>query len=292
MLKIVTYNIQYARGRDGRYDLERTVAALHGADIIGLQEVDRFWDRTGNIDQATAIAERLQGYWWVYGPGLDVLKQLEPGPQGAVRRQFGNMVLARFPILSSRNVILPRLSIQGISTIQRAALETVVELPGGRRIRVTCTHFCHLSSVVRVQQAQALLAMHQRGPLEGGVEHGEADDPVWLEAIPAPQPPADNILLGDFNMEPSSPEYAVLAGEPHPRRGRLPRLDAFADAWLAAGHLEEEGHSFYSNWPDRSGKRLDYGFVSAGLAPLVRTARVDTEIDASDHQPLWLELDL
>ena len=38
-MKLVTYNIQYSLGKDGNYELERIVEAVHGADIIALQEV-------------------------------------------------------------------------------------------------------------------------------------------------------------------------------------------------------------------------------------------------------------
>ena len=40
-MKIVSYNIHYAIGKNEHYDLERIVAALEGADIIALQEVER-----------------------------------------------------------------------------------------------------------------------------------------------------------------------------------------------------------------------------------------------------------
>ena len=39
IMKIVAYNIHYAIGKDERYDLERVVTAVEGADIIALQEV-------------------------------------------------------------------------------------------------------------------------------------------------------------------------------------------------------------------------------------------------------------
>jgi len=37
-MKIVTYNIQYGRGKDGRFDLERIAEEIGGADLIALQE--------------------------------------------------------------------------------------------------------------------------------------------------------------------------------------------------------------------------------------------------------------
>ena len=38
-MKLVSYNIQYGFGADGRYDLERIAEVVAGADIIALQEV-------------------------------------------------------------------------------------------------------------------------------------------------------------------------------------------------------------------------------------------------------------
>ena len=51
-MQFVTYNIQYGLGRDGRYDLERTARVIEGADVVALQEVERFWKRSGNVDRS------------------------------------------------------------------------------------------------------------------------------------------------------------------------------------------------------------------------------------------------
>ena len=71
-MRLVTYNIQYSKGKDGRYDLGRIVDALDGADVIALQEVERNWPRTGMADQAAELAALLPAYYWVYGPGFDM----------------------------------------------------------------------------------------------------------------------------------------------------------------------------------------------------------------------------
>ncbi len=42
-MKLVTYNIRYSLGRDERFDLPRIARAVEGADIVALQEVERFW---------------------------------------------------------------------------------------------------------------------------------------------------------------------------------------------------------------------------------------------------------
>jgi len=57
--RIVPYNIQYSRGEDERYDLRCIVDTVVDADIIALQEVDRFWPRTGMTDQAAEVAAML-----------------------------------------------------------------------------------------------------------------------------------------------------------------------------------------------------------------------------------------
>ena len=40
-MKIVTYNVHYAIGKDNRYDLQRLIDSVKGADIVALQEVER-----------------------------------------------------------------------------------------------------------------------------------------------------------------------------------------------------------------------------------------------------------
>ena len=59
-MKLVSYNIQYGFGGDGRYDLTRAARVVEGADIIALQEVERHWRRT-NLDDQPAILAGLTG---------------------------------------------------------------------------------------------------------------------------------------------------------------------------------------------------------------------------------------
>ena len=70
-MKIVTYNIQFGRGRDGKVDLNRIVETTRGADVIALQEVDRYWPRSGDVDQVKLIIEKFPSFDFAYGPGVD-----------------------------------------------------------------------------------------------------------------------------------------------------------------------------------------------------------------------------
>ena len=290
MIAVLTWNIQYGRGRDDRVDLERQAEIVRSYDLIGLQEVDRYWRRTGDIDQMARLVELLPDHYHVYAPALDVLKQRQPGPAGAIRRQFGNAVFSRFPILTANRVALPRRALMNLPTSARVALETIVELPSGRHLRFCSTHLDHAQPDLRSDQAETLLRLYRDGPLSGGVEHGaRGGDPWWSETIAAPPVPQDMILVGDFNLQPHDDAYARLVGPRDGHFGRRPHLDGFADSWTLAGHAEADGPTWWDDPADR--RRLDYVLVSAGLAPLVRTCAV-LEGDLSDHQPVAVDLDL
>lgn len=291
-MRIVTYNIRYGKGRDGRIDLDRIAAALDGADLVGLQEVERFWERSGNADQPAELASRMPGFYWAYGPGVDVHLPTADAAERALgrRRQFGNMVLSRWPILAVRNLQLPRWSALGPMTLQRALLETVIDAPAGP-LRAYCTHLCYLSGRLRIRQAAAILEIIRTAPKAGRAVEGRDANPAWSETR-LPPVPREAVLTGDFNMEPGSPEYAVLAGEMHPEHGPLAGLDGMVVCWHAAGRGAEDGATDYQDLAARTGRRIDYVFVTPGLARLVRDAAVDAGAAGSDHQPLAVALDL
>ena len=109
-MEVISYNIQFGRGLDGRFDLERICDSIKGAEIICLQEVEASWQRSGNIDQAQAISELLPEYYAVYGSSFDVDNSYKADDGKVVnrRRQHGDMLLSRWPILSSRCFNLPK----------------------------------------------------------------------------------------------------------------------------------------------------------------------------------------
>ena len=74
-MRVISYNIQFGKCMDGRNDLARTSNVIRGADIICLQEVDQFWKRSGNCDQAAEIAGLLPTYYYVYGSSFDVVSR-------------------------------------------------------------------------------------------------------------------------------------------------------------------------------------------------------------------------
>lgn len=291
-VKLVTYNIQYSKGRDGRFDLGRIARAVDGADVIALQEVERNWPRTGMADQPAEIGALLPDYYRVFGAyfDMDASTRKADGSVDNRRRQFGNMLLARWPIAASRLLLLPRIGTITDPVMQMGAIEGVIAAESGP-LRVLSLHLSAQSTRERLMQIGFLVDDHARATAAGGAWSGTWEDAAWTLGEATPAMPVEAIWMGDFNACPGGPEYDAITGPVDPVCGRIDHRDAFADAWVAAGNDEASGVTY----PDdgvTGGVRLDYCFVSTALAPRVRTARIDSEADGSDHQPVWVEIDL
>lgn len=282
-MKLVSYNIQYGFGLDGRYDLSRAVPSVADGDIIALQEVDQCWPRTGFDDQPERIGRMLPDRHWVYGPAFDVdASTVEGGRVTHRRRQFGTMLVSRWPIAWSRLHLLPmRRQTHRLNT-QNPALEGLIRTPSGP-LRVFSLHLAHIDAAERLEQIDFLLAHHARVPAEGGPWSGIDDEPErsWSNGEPEPEAPADAIWLGDFNMLPGSEEYRRITGA------------GFVDAAVAAGHAADAFHTHERVFEGTlQVRRLDYCFVTAGLAGRVKAMSVDVANRASDHFPIRVEMDV
>ncbi len=278
MLRLVTYNIQFSRGKDGRFDLSRIAAAVRGADVIALQEVERFWPRSGMQDQPAELARLLHAYYWVYGPGFDVHGGDGCGPDNR-RRQFGVMLLSRTPIVQSRSLVLPKTHYPDAFNMYQGAVHGVIDSPIGP-LGVWNVHLGYLDTPERIAQLAYLRTLSERDQAERGAWSGAGDirGDDWSAGTRPPPAPVESVWLGDFNSEPGSPEYACLLAA------------GLHDA--AAGSEAEQAytHEMDREDPPRR-RRLDYCFVSAGLRDHVRGYRVDHSAVGSDHQPVWVHLD-
>lgn len=180
-LKVATYNIHHAQGADGVLDLERVAQVLEdsGAEVIALQEVDRFWsERSGYADQAEWLGRRL-GMHMVYGKNL----QADPAAPGLPDAQYGTAILSKYPIRDWSNTALPKFP----AGEQRGLLQADIKVRGVS-VRVLGTHLQHNNSDERLAQIDAILGI--------------------TSADPRP-----TVLLGDMNAEPDSAEHAKLVTE-------------------------------------------------------------------------------
>jgi len=71
-MKLVTYNIRFGLGLDQQIDLGRIAGAVQDADIIALQEVERFWKHSGMVDQPEILASHMEKFYWSYCPAFDI----------------------------------------------------------------------------------------------------------------------------------------------------------------------------------------------------------------------------
>ncbi|RUU33483.1 EEP domain-containing protein [Mesorhizobium sp. M6A.T.Ce.TU.002.03.1.1] len=293
-MKLVSYNIQYGFGSDGRYDLARCAKVVAGADIIALQEVERHWLRSNEDDQPEILSRLLPEYHWVYGPAFDMdASERREGRIVNRRRQFGTMVLSKLPIVWSRLHTLPlRRTVRPLNT-RNAALECMIRTPAGP-VRVLSLHLAHIAAEERLEQIDYLLAEHRRAPSDGGPWSGADDEPVrnWSNGEPQPENPLAAIWMGDFNMEPGSAEYRRIVGSTPYHRGAA-YLDGFVDAAAVASEPAGDFHTHVKTIDGRLTKRrLDHSFVGGMFAGRVRSVSADIGEIASDHFPLRVDIDL
>ncbi len=307
MMKLVSYNIHFGLGLDQKIDLGRIADTVNDADIIALQEVERYWKHSGMTDQPEIISSHLQQYYWLYFPAFDV-DASEAQSDGSIlnrRRQFGPMVLSRWPIGMARYIMLPKLGTTDCLSMDTGAIECVVDTPSGP-LMVYSLHLTPVSCRERLMQLDRLLEIYRNTRINGGSWTGGESgvtDPVeikymaklnWSNDEPIPVIPKEAVVMGDFNMIPESEEYNRMVGTPDPCSGRVGHVDGFLDSWTFAREHSEDRISWFPDPPERAPGYpicLDYCFISPNLSQRVERAWIDQEAIGSDHKPYWVDLD-
>lgn len=183
VLKVMTYNIHIGNppaAPQGVVDLEAIARVIKdsGADLVALQEVDRFTDRSGkDLDQAKRLAE-LTGMHYYFAKAID-----------RSNGEYGVAILSGFPILKSETHALP--VNQGTGAELRAAGLVQVKLPNEQHVIFVSTHLDHKEESNRALQARELLKALQP-----------------YSAYPI-------IVGGDFNMPPQSDTWNILQTSLH-----------------------------------------------------------------------------
>ncbi|MFC4784118.1 endonuclease/exonuclease/phosphatase family protein [Nocardioides sp. MAHUQ-72] len=164
-LAVTTFNIHSGLA-DGRLRLDDLAQAVESWDsgLVLLQEVSRNRGRVRNVDEPAALEAGL---------GMHAAFGVNDHP--ADGGDYGVMTLSRYPIVSSRNTLLPTAP----GAQQRGLLRTVVDF-GGTRIAVYNTHLQDGYFPLRLRQMRAITRILAR------------------EDLPV-------ILGGDLNTVPGSP---------------------------------------------------------------------------------------
>lgn len=282
-MKLLSWNIQWGRGADGRVDLARTVAAIRAAgdfDLICLQEVaSNFAGLPGGAaeDGVGVLTQAFPAHTAVFGAAVDV-----PAAGGG-RALFGNLLLSRLPVGQVFRHLLPAPVDERMPGMQRVCVEAVIDGARGP-LRVLSTHLEYYSAVQRGAQMQALRALQLEAMARAAVPAVNKESNPAFAAWPRP---AAALLCGDFNCEPDSLHYTEL--QRADASGRLPWRDAWRVLHGDLPHAPSVGlHG--ADWPDRP-YCCDFFFVSAELEAHLQSVQVEAATAASDHQPVLLTLD-
>lgn len=130
ILRVMSYNIHHANPPSiaGKIDLDAVAKVIRDQkpDLVALQEVDVNTIRSGKINEASLLAEKL-GMNFLFAKAID--------HEGG---DYGVAILSKYPISENK---IHRLPTQEETKGEPRVLATVlVNLPGGKKIRFGNTH--------------------------------------------------------------------------------------------------------------------------------------------------------
>ena len=284
-MKIMSWNVQWCRGIDGRVDPARIVAEakrIADFDVLCLQEVaDNFPDprlaANDERDQFAELAALLPGFAAV--PGIAVDQPAEAGR----RRRFGNMILSRLPVRQVYRWLLPHPHETGKPGMPRIAVEAVIGNADGD-LRVITTHLEWYSIVQRASQVEGLRRIYADGYAHARaaeITMGEDGGPFQTFLRPRAA-----VICGDFNLEHTSELHARMLADFE--EGTPALVNAFD--MLNPGKPYPATFCIYNTMGNYGQLHCDFFFASPEAAARIEAFHVDQETQASDHQPIVLTL--
>ncbi|MDA8704687.1 endonuclease/exonuclease/phosphatase family protein [Litoricolaceae bacterium] len=278
MIQILSWNIQCGFGIDGRMDLERTATVIKEMadfEVICLQEISKFDELAGCADQVEKISSYFPTHEVFFGAAIN---RLNSGY--STRYQFGNLILSRVPVIQSFHYQLPQPRPGSVCKhMPRQALEIVISTENGP-LRVTTTHLEYHSESQRIEQARKLtdIQFEVYSNLDYSSHAPESGPYAAVER------PIDSILCGDFNSAPRDNVFETIVASKNQEWG-------YQDAWGLAHenqlHPATCGIFDHKQWPEGPHCR-DYFFVAGSITTRKLNVFVQSETDASDHQPIML----
>jgi endonuclease/exonuclease/phosphatase family metal-dependent hydrolase len=278
-MRLLNWNVQWCRGVDGRVDPARIAAEvrrLADPDVICLQELAANLPQlegTNGEDQAHTLAHLLPEYTSCFVSGVDV-----PSANGR-RGYFGNIIFSRLPVGRILRHSLPWLPAGDVPSMPRVAIEAVIDAPMGP-VRVICTHLEFYSGKQRAAQVERLREIHA----EACAPQHKNEEAGIFKSYPRPR---SAILCGDFNMPPADPLHREMQ-----KAFASKDIPPWVDAWQALNPHTPHPPTFriYEKDEGETPYCCDYVFVTEDLVAKLKSVRVDGLTQASDHQPVILEL--
>jgi endonuclease/exonuclease/phosphatase family metal-dependent hydrolase len=275
-VKLVTWNTQWCCGMDGVVSPQRIVDGarrMADFDVLCLQEIAQGYPALPGApgDQPAQLAALLPGFQLFFGAAVDEFRA-----DGA-RQRFGNLIATRLPVLQVQHHPLPWPADAGVRSMPRMCSVLTLRDPSLGAVRVMTTHLEYYSSSQRLAQANALCELHAQASAMAAAPPA-ADDSGSAFQTKTHTPNA--ILCGDFNLETSAPEHALIEAA------------GLSDAWrvLHGSRPQDPTFRLFDRTYGPHPIACDFVFVSAGLVPQLRRVWVDGQTRDSDHQPVALQL--
>jgi len=275
-MQLLTWNTQWCCGVDAVVSPQRIVdsaRALADIDVLCLQEIaEGFADLPGHPgDQPAQIAQALPQWRLFFGAAVDEFQ-----PDGR-RQRFGNLIATRLPVLQVQHYPLPWPADGGVRCMPRMCSVLTVRDPGLGAVRIMTTHLEFYSAPQRMAQARALCALHAQACALAARPPAEAADGTPFQTR-THTPHA--VLCGDFNLAPQDPEYPLFSAA------------GLHDAWPLLHPQQPHAPTFmvFDRSHGDTPLACDFVFVSDSLVPRLLHIQVDGVTQASDHQPVVLQI--
>ena len=270
-LRVMSYNIKHGQTNepcttpprvpgqpppvDCGLDLQASIDVIRSfdPDIVGMQEIDRFWARSAYLDEPAVLSQALGLEHVCYAPNLDH----GPDTHSPVPHQYGTVILSRYPILECANTLLRR-----VATEEQRGLTLALVNVNGVPLQFYNTHL-HTTQAARLLQT--------------------ADIAAVLDAAPA----GPKVVMGDFNARST---FTTTVVEMDPIYARL--VDSWRAA-PQPDDVNPEGYTSSARLVGLPTARIDYVFVTADVdaggtfVPITDATRY-----AADHYPVVADIAL
>ena len=283
MFTLVSWNIQYGKGVDGRIDLGRIAETVHKdelPDVLCLQEISRNYPSTDDgADQVKELEDLFPGYEPFFGAVHD-----RSGGKDKTRKQFGNLILTRISPVQVLHHLLPSPADPNVRFMSRQVAELVIPT-NTIDLRLMTTHLEFFSKIQQLAQIERIREIHEEASWQFHRPGKDMPDTPF-ELLKRPE---KTIICGDFNFIPDSKPYQKMTASFPDKKMDL--IDAWRTHHKGNSHTPTCGIFDLKQWKKGPHCR-DYFFISQSLVRNINQVSVNTETDASDHQPIRLVLDV
>lgn len=174
-IHVLSYNIRHSNPptKPGFIDLDAIARVIveSQAELVGLQEVDMFTQRSGaSLDMVRELSDRTGLGYFYFSKGIDF--------QGG---EYGTAILSKYPLSANETILLPAAE----GTEQRTLSVVKVSLAEGETVIFANTHLDFTAPERTLAQAEYITQYFKEEK----------------QAV---------ILVGDFNATPTSPAIAHL----------------------------------------------------------------------------------